>query len=368
MGVAQHHDAVAGTEKQHVANDYAKRLWIGTSKCVNVINESYASILSHLTPQSQVPNNLPIVYCSLLNITECLPIENQNQFSMIVYNPLSRKIDSWVSIPVVGSGLDYQVTDLTTLKLVPTDVAPVYREIDLIIERQSHANNRLVLKVSLPPMGFGLYQIVRSGLHDENTGESKDLENEDNRNDAVGGGFNIQNEYLQLSFDDQGNLIGLENTNKSLSTMVTQTYCVYKSMPGNNSESEFEASGAYIFRPLEQTPECLGVKSYSTFSGKQFTEVHQVFNDWISQTIRLYERAQHVEFEWQVGPIDISDQFGREVVIRFQSDLKSNTIFYTDSNGREMLTRKRDFRPTWKLNQTEPVSGMSFFVVVYRFD
>ena len=26
MGIAQHHDAVSGTEKQHVADDYAQRL------------------------------------------------------------------------------------------------------------------------------------------------------------------------------------------------------------------------------------------------------------------------------------------------------------------------------------------------------
>jgi hypothetical protein len=26
MGVAQHHDAISGTEKQHVADDYAQRL------------------------------------------------------------------------------------------------------------------------------------------------------------------------------------------------------------------------------------------------------------------------------------------------------------------------------------------------------
>ena len=29
MGVAQHHDAVSGTEKQHVAYDYAKRVAAG---------------------------------------------------------------------------------------------------------------------------------------------------------------------------------------------------------------------------------------------------------------------------------------------------------------------------------------------------
>jgi len=108
---------------------------------------------------------------------------------------------------------------------------------------------------------------------------------------------------------------------------------------------------------LEQTPDCLSVQSYSTYTGKQFTEVHQVFNEWISQTIRLYNGSSDAEFEWQVGPINTTDKFGREVVIRFNSDLKSNSIFYTDANGREILTRKRDFRPTWNLNQTEPVGG-----------
>ena len=32
LGIAQHHDAVSGTAKQHTTDDYAKRLAIGSSK------------------------------------------------------------------------------------------------------------------------------------------------------------------------------------------------------------------------------------------------------------------------------------------------------------------------------------------------
>lgn len=82
-----------------------------------------------------------------------------------------------------------------------------------------------------------------------------------------------------------------------------------------------------------------------------------MYNDWLSQTIRLYEGAQHVDFEWQVGPIDINDEMGKDVIMTFASDLTSNGTFYTDSNGREILARRRDYRPTWKLFQTDSISG-----------
>ena len=42
MAVNQHHDAVTGTEKQHVTFDYAKRLSIGEEEChVSIISASF---------------------------------------------------------------------------------------------------------------------------------------------------------------------------------------------------------------------------------------------------------------------------------------------------------------------------------------
>lgn len=46
-----------------------------------------------------------------------------------------------------------------------------------------------------------------------------------------------------------------------------------------------------------------------------------------------------------------------EVVTKYSTNLQSNSTFYTDSNGKQLLKRTRDFRPTWRLNLSEPVAG-----------
>lgn len=58
-----------------------------------------------------------------------------------------------------------------------------------------------------------------------------------------------------------------------------------------------------------------------------------------------------------IGEIPINDGLGREVITRFDTDIKSKEIFFTDSNGREMLRRQRNHRDTWKLELNEPVAG-----------
>lgn len=48
---------------------------------------------------------------------------------------------------------------------------------------------------------------------------------------------------------------------------------------------------------------------------------------------------------------------GREVISRFTSDLFTQGVFFTDANGRQMLEREVNYRPTWKLDVNEPVAG-----------
>lgn len=61
------------------------------------------------------------------------------------------------------------------------------------------------------------------------------------------------------------------------------------------------------------------------------------------------------------------DDIGKEVITRFTTDLNTNDTFYTDSNGREILKRRRDFRADYDHNITseEPVAG-NYYPVTSR--
>lgn len=57
-----------------------------------------------------------------------------------------------------------------------------------------------------------------------------------------------------------------------------------------------------------------------------------------------------------------SDKIGKEVIMRYSTDFENNGVFYTDSNGRQMLKRIRNKRPTWDLDIVEPVAGENHFL------
>ena len=63
MGLAQHHDAVSGTEKQHVADDYARHLAEGALACDGVVAEALGTLLGGPA--------VSLTSCPLLNESIC---------------------------------------------------------------------------------------------------------------------------------------------------------------------------------------------------------------------------------------------------------------------------------------------------------
>jgi len=78
---------------------------------------------------------------------------------------------------------------------------------------------------------------------------------------------------------------------------------------------------------------------------------------WSRLTLRNYHYNSALEVSWLVGPIPVEDGVGKEVILRLTSDIASGDEFLTDSLGRQMVARVRDYRPTYEINQTEPESA-----------
>ncbi|KAK8773099.1 hypothetical protein V5799_012344 [Amblyomma americanum] len=106
--------------------------------------------------------------------------------------------------------------------------------------------------------------------------------------------------------------------------------------------SSRKASDSHVLNPVNDEPFDLGNNiTYEIVRGPEVQELHQRYTPWLSLVVRLFESEEVIEFEWALGPVPLSDQKGKEIVCRFVSNLQSGQIFYTDTNGRRSIERKR---------------------------
>ncbi|XP_074990260.1 lysosomal alpha-mannosidase isoform X3 [Calonectris borealis] len=339
VAVAQHHDAVTGTEKQHVADDYARQLAAGWESCQLLVANALASLGG---------SKENFVFCNALNVSVCPLTEAAGRFTVILYNPLGRQVSWPIRLPV--NGASYAVTDPQG-QPVPSEVVPVSNFTRRLRGDGGSAVRELLFQASAPPLGFSTFTVSRLSRGDPRAHPA--------RTPVVSQPREIQNEHVRVLFDPlTGLLKEIQDLDKSISLPVFQSFYWYNASVGNDESSQ--ASGAYIFRPNSSEPfPVSGSKRVSAHLVKNalVQEVHQNFSSWCSQVVRLRAGQPYVELEWTVGPIPVADGWGKEIISRFETTLQTDARFYTDSNGRQILERRRDYRPTWNLSQTEPVAG-----------
>ncbi|XP_027764768.1 lysosomal alpha-mannosidase [Empidonax traillii] len=336
MAVAQHHDAVTGTERQHVANDYARQLSGGWASC-QVLVANALSLLGH--------SKDPLVFCDALNVSVCPLTETSTHFTVILYNPLARRMSWPVRLPV--NGTCYEVTDPQGHPL-PSQVVPMSGVTRQLQGRAGGAQGELLFQAFAPPLGFSTFRVQQLSQEDPQ-GPPKWVSEES-------GPLEIQNEHLRVLFDPlTGHLREIQNLDKGVSLPVFQNFFWYAASAGDAASPQ--ASGAYIFRPSSGPIPVAKHVSTALLKTPLVQELHQNFSSWCSQVVRLRPGQPFLELEWTLGPIPVGDGVGKEVITRFETPLATAGRFFTDSNGRQILERRRDYRPTWNLSQTEPVAG-----------
>ncbi|XP_058798007.1 lysosomal alpha-mannosidase-like isoform X1 [Phymastichus coffea] len=338
MGVMQHHDAVSGTEKQHVAEDYARLLHHSVKNGERLASDALRKLMSKNNTNN---NKLVLHSCLLFNISSCEYTSANSKFVVTVYNPTSQPLNTYVRVPV--QQLQYSVKDFNG-KILLNQILPIPEQVQKIPGRLSPATHELVFQAhNISALGYQSFYVSMK------FSRSSEVE------------FNQYNEQFinRQQYKIFVNQHGRVSVETPTDIKYEQSFQYYEGIEGNNRVPINRSSGAYIFRPRHDHAKAMPFtgNSVSVFKGPLVQEIHQVINKWTSQVVRLYNDEEHVEFEWLVGPIPIEDKIGKEVTIKYSSNLKNNDEFYTDSNGRGMLKRKLNYRSTWKLKLNETISG-----------
>lgn len=347
MGVMQHHDAVTGTEKQHVANDYVRTMYRALEGC----NENARLILNEFTKPTSglAAGSFEFESCHYLNISQChISDAGSDRFMVTVYNPLAHSTFQAVRIPVLHQ--NYVVRDYRKSP-VEVQVVAVNERVRAMPSRSSNASFEIVfLAQDIPGLGYKSYFVEKAteSEGDRRVSERQPQESPPKRMRRSANLFTIGNQNVQATFNKKTGLLETIFVNGETHN-VSQEFMYYHGASGHNYNYDLRSSGAYIFRPngseirLDANPEIRFVR------GSVVDEAHQQFNEWISQVVRIYhDNSTNVEFEWMVGPIPVDDMVGKEIITRFSSEIQSQGVFYTDSNAREMIRRVREVLPMHK--------------------
>jgi len=356
MGLIQHHDAVAGTAKQHATFDYAKRLSAAETLAEDTVADALSAIAG--IPPAQFK------YCKLLNVSVCAVSQqvgtgNSDTLAILVWNGLAQERIEIIEIPVTSPAAQ---VSLTSNGVTSSPVQQVTKSLESMNDYGHPAGGApytLTFQASLPAVGFTSYD-----LKDTSAASRKAVAASTVVPAAV-----LENEFVRLEVcEDTSRICKLtykqDKTTAEVQVDLDQDWFWYKSSTGipDNAPGNSQVSGAYIFRPNVSEAERIftGQPTVTLVKGELFDELLMDFGPVISQRVRLAKGERHVEFTYTVKEIPIEDGWGKEVVSRFTTSIKSDGNCWTDSNGREMQARKRDFRPTWQLHQTESVAGNYF--------
>lgn len=360
LGIAQHHDGLTGTAKQHTTNDYQKRLAIGALQAEVVVGSALSCLTDSKSKDNCSTPLLNLGQCQLLNISYCPPTEQDmaegKSLVIVAYNSLGWNRTDIIRIPVNDSNLIVQDSmgspiqaQFIEIDVVTINIRNFYTEAYLGFTPKNVPKYWMLFQVSVSPLGWNTYFVSKAAGKGKNGSAFVSVvEIPTNESVEIGPG------NLKMTFSSaSGQLIRMYNNKTGVDVPVQQSYLWYQS-----SSDYDQASGAYIFRPTDSPPTVVSREvALKVVRGPLVDEVHQHFGPWIYQVVRLYKDKEHAEVEYTIGPIPVGDSVGKEVITRMSANMVTNKTFYTDSNGRDFLKRVRDYREDWSLQVNQPVAG-----------
>ncbi|KAJ6733242.1 ALPHA-MANNOSIDASE [Salix koriyanagi] len=170
LGIAQHHDGVSGTAKQHTTNDYEKRLAIGAVEAEATVSSALSCLVSNKSTDQCEKPALNFSQCQLLNISYCPPTEeaiaNGKTLVMVVYNALGWNRNDIIRIPVNDPNLVVSDSDGKHIKTQYVSMDNTTSNLrNFYLKAYGFPSIQvprywLHFQVSVPPLGWSTYFIA----------------------------------------------------------------------------------------------------------------------------------------------------------------------------------------------------------------
>eukprot|EP01013_Petalomonas_cantuscygni_P022215 TRINITY_DN424_c0_g2_i1.p1 TRINITY_DN424_c0_g2~~TRINITY_DN424_c0_g2_i1.p1 ORF type:complete len:1077 (+),score=263.14 TRINITY_DN424_c0_g2_i1:448-3231(+) len=355
LGVAQHHDAVSGTAKQHVAFDYAMRLSDGAAEAAPVVSSSLdrLAVPSTAAGAATAAGQSAFEECPLLNVSVCPAAQAAGGFEVLVWNPLGQPVRAPLSIPVPS---EHWVVDGVAQTTVPSEAS-----FSNYAPLSGGSPYTLRWMAALPPVGFRTFSIKPvTAARVARVSASR----------TVAAETVISNGDVSVRFNADGQMQQVISGDTDVP--VQQTWGAYTSY-WRMKNKDGQNSGAYIFRPWPNGTETpcgemfcgLGKPTRATLVRDSTGKVVGMDTEWqglngpaawVRQRVSVPPSGAYVDMSYTVGPVP-DHPLGLEVVTKLSTGLSSRGVWYTDSNGREFIERRRNVRFSWPLNVTEPIAG-----------
>lgn len=345
LGLFLHHDAITGTSKDYVMENYESKLLEAYNDTLLVISMALQTLLTKgklFSPLILSPGHTRQKF-NIRTQQQTISISDSGS-KIIVFNPLAKNRNMLVSVVIDTDNL--QVLDLDQ-KLVSYQLNPVWKSGVSV----SSAKFEITFLTELPPLGirsFILYkapskQSYPSLLSIYNTMEmdvAPNLKFAQNRpvlKPNPNSKLTIENEFLLGEFDPITGLLQKVVNKKTGNVTHIQIQFMYYTSRG---------SGAYIFFPNGEAsplPDVSGQPIVRLTEGLLMSKI-EVLHPIVHHTVMLYnlptEQGQNFHIQ-NVIDMKATNTKDWEVIMKLHTDvMNENLQFYTDQNGYQFIKRK----------------------------
>lgn len=347
LALFQHHDAITGTAKDVVVNDYAIRMFKSLVYSQELVTNLIKSLLKL---DSSSNNNLHFLEIypdhNSLPAPKIVSVSVGSPANIILFNSLPHKRIELICFETSFNSSSYLVKDSNTGHSLQVQSSFLWDRANIITDRLRHC-----FEAKLDPLSISSFSIESSINGETPSFSHVSLINFDNfqvpdnefvqkesSDNNIDGDITLESQRIRLILDDYGHLKRIIHIEDGISHEIKMHFVYYGTKVGKADVK----SGAYIFMPDKQSAQDLPFDKplIRVTKGPLYSKVEIIYQKPIelTQSLIILRHSDSVLVENEFHLTKGSFISNKELVMRLSSQVQSHDLFYTDLNGLQVCS------------------------------